>query len=240
MKRRFNIFSPPPLGTVLFLPGLPGAGTIIYDRSLYGNHGTITGATWKFNGRVWYLDFDGTDDYVDCGLNVASLELTTFTFCGWINPTTTTTYKYLFTIADLVDLRTGWGINVQKSNDATNPNKLAFNTSGAGGVIEVYGNAVTYGSWQFVAVTFNATGQVGIIYQDVAGVLTAVTTSSGTLPVPLYTGDNRVVLGALWGSTPIYGYNYKGSAVLINISSGVQTLAQLNNIKQQTKSLFGV
>lgn len=61
---------PPPLGCVLCLPGLPGGGSRIHDRSPYGNHGTITGATWKrLPSGLWYLDFDGTDDYINCGTN---------------------------------------------------------------------------------------------------------------------------------------------------------------------------
>ncbi len=60
------LFDPPPLGAVLWLPGLPGAGNLIFNRSLYyRNHGTITGAMWKYNGRIHYLDFDGVDDVVN-------------------------------------------------------------------------------------------------------------------------------------------------------------------------------
>jgi len=67
------IFNPPELGCGLYLPGLPGSGSKIYDRSPYGNNGTITGATWtRLPGGLWCLSFDGTDDYVNCG-NAASL-----------------------------------------------------------------------------------------------------------------------------------------------------------------------
>jgi len=57
--------STPPIGCVLYLPGVPGGGNKIYDRSPYGNIGTITGAVWKrLPSGLWYLDFDGSDDYV--------------------------------------------------------------------------------------------------------------------------------------------------------------------------------
>ena len=63
------IFDPPELGSVLYLTGLPCGGSKIYDRSPYGNHGTITGATWKrLPSGLWYLDLDALDDYVDCGV----------------------------------------------------------------------------------------------------------------------------------------------------------------------------
>jgi len=59
------IFNPPPPDCVLYMPGLPGGGAAIQDRSSWGNHGSITGASWKkLPGGLWCLDFDGVDDYV--------------------------------------------------------------------------------------------------------------------------------------------------------------------------------
>ena len=59
------LFEPPQLGTILFMPGLPQSGGIIHDRSPYGNHGTITGATWaRLPSGLWVLSFDGSDDYI--------------------------------------------------------------------------------------------------------------------------------------------------------------------------------
>ena len=52
-----------------------GAGNVAYDSSGYGNDGIINGATWgdgKYNPA---LEFDGVDDYADCG-NGSSLDLT--------------------------------------------------------------------------------------------------------------------------------------------------------------------
>lgn len=60
--------STPPVGCVLGLPGLPGGGNKIYDRSPYGNNITIVGATWKrLPSGLWYLYFDGLDDYLRPG-----------------------------------------------------------------------------------------------------------------------------------------------------------------------------
>jgi len=53
-----------------------GAGTKLFDRSRYRNHGAITGASWNSGGRHGYcLDFDGSS-YVDCG-NAASIKTIT-------------------------------------------------------------------------------------------------------------------------------------------------------------------
>lgn len=62
------VFNPPELGCALYLPGPSGGGSKIYDRSPYGNAGTITGATWtRLPSGLWVLSFDGNDDYVDFG-----------------------------------------------------------------------------------------------------------------------------------------------------------------------------
>ena len=66
VDREDLVFSPPELGCVLYLPGLPGGDSKIHDRSSYGNIGTITGATWvRLPSGLWCLSFDGSDDYVN-------------------------------------------------------------------------------------------------------------------------------------------------------------------------------
>lgn len=86
LDRRHLLSNPPPLGCVLCLPGLPGGGSKIYDRSPYGNHGAITGATWaRTPAGLWYLSFDGSDDYIDCGRNTSLLITGDLTAEWWMN-----------------------------------------------------------------------------------------------------------------------------------------------------------
>jgi len=75
------LFEPPEIGTVLYMPGLPGGGSTIYDRSPYGSHGTIYGATWaKTEGGLWSLDYDGTDNYVEIPAAFTQLNFTSENF----------------------------------------------------------------------------------------------------------------------------------------------------------------
>ena len=64
-----------------------GKGTAVHDSSSNGNDGTIHGATWVQIGNGYALQFDGVNDYVDCGddpsLNIGG-EVTLQT---WIQPT---------------------------------------------------------------------------------------------------------------------------------------------------------
>ena len=58
-----------------------GAGDVLHDRSGNDAHGKITGATWVRNGGRWALEFDGVDDFVNCGaLNVIGPQ----TLAAWI------------------------------------------------------------------------------------------------------------------------------------------------------------
>jgi len=73
---------------VLWLPGQDDQqSAIIRDRSGFGNHGTITGATWvRLPSGLWVMNFDG-NDYVDCGAG-SSLDITTtLTLMAWAKTT---------------------------------------------------------------------------------------------------------------------------------------------------------
>ncbi|MFC1658220.1 LamG domain-containing protein [Candidatus Omnitrophota bacterium] len=62
------------------------SGVTTYDRSGYGNDGTIDGATWVHGRYGNSLSFDGVDDYVNCG-NDTSLNLTAaLTLELWVKP----------------------------------------------------------------------------------------------------------------------------------------------------------
>jgi hypothetical protein len=87
LDKEDSIFNPPQLGCVLALTGLPGGNGKIYDRSPYGNHGTITGAIWKkLPSGLWCLSFDGNDDYIDCGsgASLAFDEVQSFSILLWM------------------------------------------------------------------------------------------------------------------------------------------------------------
>lgn len=61
-----------------------GKGNIARDSSGKGNDGTIEGATWVEGKIGKALEFDGIDDYVDCGNNM-SLDITgAITIEAWV------------------------------------------------------------------------------------------------------------------------------------------------------------
>lgn len=74
----------------------PSSKSRIYDRSPYGNHGTIYGATWKrLPSGLWVLDFDGNDDYIVIP-DASSLNSTSaFTLKVWIKQSGSTGFQYI-------------------------------------------------------------------------------------------------------------------------------------------------
>jgi len=62
-----------------------GSGTIANDASGNGNDGTLNGdPQWVVGHFGGALEFDGTDDWIDCGSD-SSLDLTTWTVAFWLN-----------------------------------------------------------------------------------------------------------------------------------------------------------
>jgi len=76
--------------------------TFLTDATAYGNDGTITGAAWaQLSSGLWHLDFDGTNDYVDCGSD-ASLYPDRITLEAWVQfKTVGSVYKMVFSCDDV-------------------------------------------------------------------------------------------------------------------------------------------
>ena len=199
----------------------------IVDSTEYGNDGTKKGSNEPIeissiiaNGQ----DFNGTD-YIECGDNVANLELTTFSFSAWIKPITTADSKVVYYNGDLSGSRTGWGVVVRQNDDVSYPNKIYLETSADGAPTVVYGNEVNYNEWQHIAVTYNSSDQTTKIYQNGA----LVTDDTGTCDVPTFTGDNFVRIGAIQQSSDNAKVAlFNGSIDEIRISNVVKSDSYIN------------
>jgi len=67
---------------VLSFTGKQGGSSTLVDYSVQGNNGTIVGATWKrLPSGLWYLDFDGEDDFIATSESIGSL--TAWTIETW-------------------------------------------------------------------------------------------------------------------------------------------------------------
>ena len=76
----------------------PGSGTTWYDKSGYGNNGTLTNGPTFNTGSGGILVFDGTNDYVRIELS-SPITFTNISYNSWVKvPTLDTQYR---TIIDL-------------------------------------------------------------------------------------------------------------------------------------------
>jgi len=85
LERDKLIFDPPGPDCVLYLPGLPGGGGYLFDRSHHNNICAITGAAWeRTQGGLWTTRYDGTDDWLCIDSVLNDLAATTKgTWMGW-------------------------------------------------------------------------------------------------------------------------------------------------------------
>ncbi len=219
LDREDSIFDPPRSGCVLCLTGLPGGDGKIYDRSPYGNIGTITGATWRpLPSGIWCLSFDGTDDFVDCGSG-ASLQITAhFTICLWMMTSDVTQSSAMLMTKEMTTL-----LKFSSSTGKVNTRMLI------GGVDEevIANTALTNDLWQQVVVTYD--GSNVRIYID--GALDKTEPASGAV----VWGTGTLQLGARKGSL-----EYTGNIALPRIHNRALSALEIQNLFSQEKHLFGV
>ena len=216
---RANGLSTPPIGCVLHLPGLPGGGSKIYDRSPYGSVGTITGASWtRLPSGLWVLDFDGTDDYVNCGSD-PSLDLANLTIIAWIKTTSTGTTQTIFSNTSAP---TYPGFIFSGGYPAAG--RLQFYTQSSGWTANT--ETVNDGSWHQVVVTSDGTTIFFIDGGSVYSVAQAVAnTNSGN---PKYMGQ--------YG-----GSNYwSGNIALLRVYNRALSALEIRNHFNRERHLFGV
>ncbi len=219
------MFDPPEGNCVLCLTGLPGGSGKIYDRSPYGNTGSITGATWKqLPGGLWYLDYDGSDDYTDCG-NGSSLGITgAITVIAWVNATAFSGYPVVvFKTTDnswSAGYGMWWGGDYMRffiNQYGTNQAKISFTATG---------------EWHLFGGTYDrniAASQLNI-YQDDGKVGTPDTCTD-----PITVGARNLQIG--WDAG---GSRWHGGIAGVRIYNRALSRLEFQNIYHREKYLFGV
>lgn len=215
---------------VLYLEGQQDAqsGTI-HDLSGYGNHGTITGATWVREKKGLLVNsFDGSDDFITI-TNHASLNMSTgsFTLMTWINVTDVTNYRYLFSKLLNGAPFTGYGFGIEQTTGklyAMSPNS---------GTINVGSTGIADGKWHLATFSFLVGSAIGFnIYCD--------TTNHYQGNSPSDDKDNAasLYLGVVQDGA---SYPYKGYRGLSRILKGIALSAtEIAGIFNQERPLFGV
>lgn len=218
------VFGPPELGCVLYIPGLPGGGSKIYDRSPYVNIGTITGATWvRIPSGLWCLYFDGSDDEIDCG-NDSSLNLTTtFSLCFWMIADVLTSPSRR--IISKMELAGNWQYDIQPAYFIVTPNGSTL-------VRRTCAVETRSTTWKHIVGVFD--GPNARLDYFVNGVLQNGELF-GTIPAATQSTNVKVYIGRRPG-----GDFFKGSIALPRVLSNALSAGEVYAQFNREKHLFGV
>ncbi len=124
-----------------------GTGSSVADSSIYGNDGTVSGASWVGGVSGNALDFDGTNDGVNFG-NPTILQLTgSRSVSAWIKPDQNNDYNTIINKGGAYSFLTyaggylrGWVMGNSEYADS------------------ISNEAIVTGEWQHVAMTFDVNG----------------------------------------------------------------------------------
>jgi hypothetical protein len=211
----------PSSSCVLYLEGQTDAqSATIKDKSGYGNHGTITGATWvQLSSGLWVQNFDGTDDYITV-TPTASLKVTKqHTIMLWFYHVTDENNMGLFGWdGDTAD--GGWRV----INNATPIIAYSTNADGTVSLQEVGAHAI--GSWIFYAFTYDGAAQN--IYRD--GVINNTGAQTGNI---VY-GATNFVIGTYYAASQCI----IGKFGLFRVFSRAISATEIAGIYQSERHLF--
>ncbi len=230
-------YPPAPAGSVLYLPGLPGQGSTIWDRSDKANNGAITGATWtRLPSGLWVLSFDGNDfitvadaDSLSFGNGTVD---TAFTILLWAKMTDATGFRMIgkmsSTVREYLFQTTGDNLQIA-CFDADNLNSI---TTVASATVTSY-----EGKWVFFAGVYTGSGLNTGLSLYVNGAVVASTGSTTGTYVAMHNTAIDLTIGVANFATPSFA---TGSIALPRLVGSALTAAQLLNIYNQERSLFNV
>jgi len=161
----------PGSGCVLWLQMDEGSGDWVYDFSGYGNNGRRYGATWRRARRLYALEFDGVDDYVDCGDSTVFNFGLPFTLEAWVKPFS----GQIDTQGDIIWKSGCWGFRIKNTREI-----VVYYYTGVIWVGFATIDILTNDIWSHVLVTFIEADGNTIISIYINGNLSKSSTLGGT------------------------------------------------------------
>ncbi len=202
----------------------PGSGTTWYDLSGNGNNGTINGATYSSN-ESGYLDFDGVDDYVNCGTTNLSSG-TSLTVEVWVKPGTTQN-----AYSDILDYDHGGtgnkGFVIQQNNTSTNQYYFAYWN---GTTYDTTSN-VTIGTSSFNHLVFTKSGT------SVVGYLNSQNTLNYTGSSTIYCSGRTLHIGRFVSGS---GREFNGNISSVKIYNRELTPSEITQNYNALKGRYGL
>jgi Concanavalin A-like lectin/glucanases superfamily len=163
-----------------------GAGTVAIDATGNGNDGTINGTPQWVPGMIGgALEFNGSDNYIDCGDSPTFIIPVNITIACWIKVNAfTTNWQAIVTTGD-----GSWRVHRSSSS-----NNVAWGTSGVAPTDLTGTTDVSTGDWFHIAATYDGTQK--ILY--INGAVDATSDSTGNIGDSTYNvniGENNQATG---------------------------------------------
>lgn len=185
-----------------------GTGTTAFDLTSYENNGTLTNMEsedWK-TGKIgdYTLEFDGVNEYVDCG-NEYYLDFErndTFTLSAWIK--TSSTGRAIISKMNTSDNYRGYDVYIDNSGVIRVHliNILDSNEINVDGTTTVNDN-----QWHFITLTYNGSSTASGVKLYIDGSLDNLTIVKDTLNETIHTNVN-LLIGARTEGNYFSGQDY--------------------------------
>ena len=170
---------------VLNMPMILNQSGAVQDFSSYGNHGTNYGSSVTETPFGMALDFDGSNDYIDCGTDSSLYPSLAITMSAWIKRNATGTAHEVIRNKNPV---TGFVYRIRIESNDKLMTRFVFSDATDTGELE-FGNVGT--NWTMVSITFSSSS--GEIKHYIDGALTQ--TTSGYTGKTLQSSSNGIFIG---------------------------------------------
>ncbi|MEM2263484.1 MAG: DUF6067 family protein [Candidatus Bathyarchaeia archaeon] len=145
-------------GLVVHYDFSEGAGTTLRDKSGNKNDGKIFGAAWVRGQSATALDFDGVNDYVDCGDNEQLRVNGAITITVWL--------KTLSRARQYVISKYSWSIYLSRGDGVPHFETMAVDAHYYGWLTVGANKPLPLNEWAFVAGVYNPDAQKMSIYAN--------------------------------------------------------------------------
>jgi len=165
-----------------------GTSTAFDDQSGQGNDGTANGGTLVVAdtnaGGTYAFDFDGTNDYIDCGTSV--ITNTSFSMSGWFNADVTSGNR---SMAGSYHWQSGERSFYVRTNNGVPEFLIASSGSSSGGNVSVVSSSsVSSGTWYHIAATWDSASGAMELFIDGSSVGTANQSAMASPAEPITLG----------------------------------------------------
>ena len=209
----------------------PGSGSTLFDLSGGGNNGTLTnGASVITNGAGRAVNFDGVDDYVNCGDPAFFSGASQISISIWVYPRQARQFAGIATKDPHTNGNNRFGIFTGFSGTDISVNCGTGNTYG-------YGGTMTLNSWNNLMLVFDGTqtGNANRIKGYINGRQVSLTFSG---PIPSITPTNTANFGMM---TPMDGgtfFNAQGDD--LRVYSRALSASEILNNFNATRGRYGI